>query len=360
MAILETTELSMLFYGLKYAKFKPKRFLVELLEAEADSYDQVVSDAEDDEESESSGEEGGLVVVDGEDELEELEAEAAENPGPFVSTYLSSIKRLKLPLRRFKACYGSAPIVLVQIWEDLQVDGHVVDATTKDLEDFFMAMYFLKSYPSEHCMAGIFGFHEGTIRRRVWNMTRHIQSLKMMKIAWVDLNNIDFELPLTVDGVHCRTKEQWHETLAYDTKYFSHKFKAAGVSYEVALLVHEDQVVWLSGPFPAGKPDITIFTQDNGLHSLIPPGKKVIADKGYCSRDFEDVLSTPSSYDTKEVSDFKGRARARQENFNARLKNFGILDQRFRQDVAKHQSAFEAVAVICQYQLEYGSPLMDV
>jgi hypothetical protein len=359
MPILETTELSMLYYGLEFANFKPKRFLEELLQAEADSIVLDVEDAEPDE-SESSGEEQDKSLHLAEDELDELEAEAAENPGPFFNTYLSSIKRLKLPLRRFKACYGSAPVVLVKIWEELQTDGHVIDATRRDLEDFLMTMYFLKNYPSEHCMAGIFGLHEETIRQRVWNLTRNIQSLKVLKIVWEDLANIDVDLPLTVDGVHCRTKEQWHETLAYDTKYFSHKFKAAGVSYEVALLVHEDRVVWLNGPFKAGTNDLAIFTGNNGLHSFIPAGKKVIADKGYCSKDFEHILSTPSSYDVKAVSEFKGRARARQETFNARLKNFGILDQRFRQELTKHVSAFEAVAVICQYQMEYGSPLMDV
>jgi O6-methylguanine-DNA--protein-cysteine methyltransferase len=91
---------------------------------------------------------------------------------------------------------------------------------------------------------------------------------------------------------------------------------------------------------------------------MIPPGKKVIADKGY--RGEKDIISTPSSQDPPELRKFKSRARARHESFNARIKNFRCLDMRFRHGIEKHKIVFEAVCVICQYQLENGSPLFDV
>ena len=112
----------------------------------------------------------------------------------------------------------------------------------------------------------------------------------------------------------------------------------------------------MNDPFVAGKPDISIFCE--GLIELIPDGKKAIGDNGY--RGHHDKLSIPNSHDTLAVRKFKGRARARQESFNARIKNYKILDERFRHGVAKHEIVFEAICVICQYQLENGSPLFDV
>ena len=102
--------------------------------------------------------------------------------------------------------------------------------------------------------------------------------------------------------------------------------------------------------------DLVIFRE--GLIALIPDGKKVIGDNGY--RGEVDVISTPNTHDPPELRKFKGRARARQESFNARIKNYKALDERFRHGIAKHEIVFEAICVICKYQLENGSPLFDV
>jgi hypothetical protein len=134
------------------------------------------------------------------------------------------------------------------------------------------------------------------------------------------------------------------------------RFIAAAVNYELALSIFEDSLVWMSGPHPAGKHDITVFRE--GLKDKIPAGMKGVADNGYRGEKF--VLSTSNRLDSKDVRDFKRRARARHESFNGRLKNFQCLEARFRHDIEKHKIAFEAVAVICQYQMENGSRLFDV
>jgi uncharacterized membrane protein len=56
---------------------------------------------------------------------------------------------------------------------------------------------------------------------------------------------------------------------------------------------------------------------------------------------------------------FKSRAQSHHESFYAQLKVFWCLDVRFCHGIEKHKIAFEAVCVICQYQLENGSPLFD-
>jgi hypothetical protein len=118
----------------------------------------------------------------------------------------------------------------------------------------------------------------------------------------------------------------------------------------------------MNGPFPASKCDYDIFTKE-GLMDRMPTGSKAISDKGYvgdASKGPNAKLSVPNSHDTPEVSKFKGRAKARQESFNARIKKFKCLDERFRRGTVKHKAVFEAVCVITQYSLENGSPLFDV
>ena len=89
------------------------------------------------------------------------------------------------------------------------------------------------------------------------------------------------------------------------------------------------------------------------------PGKKGIADGGY--RGFNNLLSTPNiRYDLPEVLKFKSRTRLRHERFNAMLKTFDCLDSRFRHGKDKLCACVEAVAVVCQYKMEFGEPLYDI
>jgi DDE superfamily endonuclease len=121
--------------------------------------------------------------------------------------------------------------------------------------------------------------------------------------------------------------------------------------------LYDNKIVWVNGPFEAGIPDINIF-RNGGLKEMIPAGKRIVADNGYLGE--RAIISTPNSHDAPELRKFKRRARSRHETINARFKNFRILDSRFCHDRHKHSIALEAVCVICQYQLEFGSPLFDV
>ena len=172
---------------------------------------------------------------------------------------------------------------------------------------------------------------------------------------------------LTVDGVHCQIEEPKHPTLSKNPAFWSHKYNAAGLGYEIGIAIFEKKVVWLKGPFRAGKPDISVFKNGEddededevGLYDKIPPGHKGIADKGYPG--CWDKLSKSNSHDSDAVRKLKGRARAHHETFNGGLKNFNCLSQKFRhKDIDKHRLCFHAVSVICIYQLENGSPLFDV
>ena len=159
----------------------------------------------------------------------------------------------------------------------------------------------------------------------------------------------------TVDGVHFRVEEPRTEP---DAIWYSHKFEGPGVGYELALDINENKIIWINGPFPAGNTDLQIFRDNgNGLKYMIPIGKKMIADRGYCG---EPDLSTPNTLDGEDLKLFKRRARARHENLNRRLKEYRILSERFRHDLGKHKMVFEAVCVVVQYDIENERPLFQV
>jgi hypothetical protein len=162
---------------------------------------------------------------------------------------------------------------------------------------------------------------------------------------------------LSVDGTHCRISEP---EAVPSSQWFSHKLNKPGVSYEIAVDLTDSKIAWINGPFPAAKHDIAIYRQENtGLKWKIPDGKKVIADRGYKGAANKE-LSTPNVFDDKETSIFKRRARARQETVNKKMKDFNILDNRFRHLVKKHKSVFEAFAVIVQMDMDNGLKLFAV
>lgn len=179
--------------------------------------------------------------------------------------------------------------------------------------------------------------------------------LTFFKIVFQDELNGRCLVPLSVDGVHCPVNEPSHPTLGKNPAYYSHKLNKAGLDYELAMSTYRNALAWINGPFPASHNDKTIFA--NGLGLLLKNGRKAIADHGY--RGHENIMYA-NSFDTDEVRTWKGRATARQENFNCRIKTFKCLSERFRHDIKLHKIVFYAVCVICQYQLENGSPLPDI
>ncbi len=68
-----------------------------------------------------------------------------------------------------------------------------------------------------------------------------------------------------MDGTHCWIQEPQHPTWSQDSQYFSHKYGKAGLSYELGILISESKLVWMKGPFMAGKNDLQMF-----MKGLIP------------------------------------------------------------------------------------------
>lgn len=199
---------------------------------------------------------------------------------------------------------------------------------------------------------------------------------------WTNAENSSPQFLYSVDGVHCRTNEIMHPTLAKNTKLYSHKFNQAGFDYELALSLTGNSLVWMNGPFLGSKHDVTVF-RDDGLKDNTPWERKELRTKDTEARRVFFALPTPMIPQNYEPSEWEAqrpyigvqivaavllliplkyphlqsRARARHETFDSRIKNFACLDQRFRHGMEKHKICFEAVCVIVQYQLENAALL---
>lgn len=278
--------------------------------------------------------------------------------------------RRSTQLERFASYYGSRNIeAYCQTYLDLQVTDidearmEPMDDPDKNLTRFMWAINFLSNYQTSNKIVGDFGVCVTTGKTWIWIFIEKIHGLYAAKILWREVWNptMDPNLPQVVfiisyDGVHFAIEERQTEKYSKDKSFYSHKFKTAGLTYEIACNLHEDEIVWSNGPFPAGTSDETIFKMEGGLEEQIPDGKLGIADHGYrrCKK-----TSCSRSLDSEEVQEFKARAKARQESLHIRLKRYDILKQVFRHSIEKHEIAFGACLVLVQYQLENGSPLFD-
>ena len=159
---------------------------------------------------------------------------------------------------------------------------------------------------------------------------------------------------VSVDGTDCPIQEP----RPFNRQWFSHKFNGPALKYEVAICVRTGWCVWINGPFRGGVHDITIFR--SALIDLIPDGRYAIGDRGY--RGEPTKISAPNLLDNEQEARFKALVRARHETFNSRLKAFSILKERFRHRpvLERHKACFEAVAVVVEYSLEFGSPLFEL
>lgn len=151
-----------------------------------------------------------------------------------------------------------------------------------------------------------------------------------------------------MDGTDFRIREP----TPFSKSWFSHKFKTAGLRYEVAVSISTGFIVWYNGPFACGEnPDIKIFR--HSLKSKLLPGEQVEADNGY--RGEQLYISVADEHESEEHRVAKSRARARHEQINRMFKRYEVLYQTFRHAPKKHSIVFRAVVVLTQLDIQYQS-----
>ena len=144
--------------------------------------------------------------------------------------------------------------------------------------------------------------------------------------------------------------------MPFSTEWYLHKFKGAGLRYEVGVCIQSGDIVWFNGPFPCGEsPNLKIFRST--MKGKLPLGEMVEADPGY--RDKPTKVCTPNDYVSLTDKKAKQRARTWHETVNRRLKQFGCLKQMLWHDQSKHTVVFAAVAVRTQLSIESGEGLFQ-
>ena len=162
---------------------------------------------------------------------------------------------------------------------------------------------------------------------------------------------------MSVDTIHCRVHEL--SDFALSKRFSSHKFSMkAALSYEIALALWRKKICFTNGPFPGATSDITIYKKK--LKSLIPDGKRVVADRLYKSESGPNgTTSVRNRLDPPDVAEFKKRGRGRHETFNAAVKKFACMRE-WRHEYEKHVICFEAIIVMLQICLDCGDELFDI
>jgi len=276
----------------------------------------------------------------------------------------SRMKRDSL-IEFFKDSYGVAPIVYATIWEDIQtttVPYARIDTTQRSctIETFLQAINFLKKYDTELGRSIGTGRSVRFCRDWGWYFLEKIALMRQVKIVWPADGDWKTIFLASVDGVQCRFHEMKHLHLSKDPGLFAHKFNGPGLGYELALSLFEDKLVWLKGPYRPGEfNDRSMFESE--LRGKIPAGKKVVADGGYRKKGGDPKVSTTNAHDSRELRKFKARAKSRQENFHSRIKRFEAVNCGvFNHGIDEHQICFEAICVICQYEMDLGFPMFTV
>ena len=91
--------------------------------------------------------------------------------------HCSNDTSLSKRVRRFKACFGSHPLVIARNWHDLrEID------TERNLSRYFMSLFWLKIYPTEALLACKFNLHEETVRLWCWFYAECLQVLSQSKV----------------------------------------------------------------------------------------------------------------------------------------------------------------------------------
>jgi hypothetical protein len=126
---------------------------------------------------------------------------------------------------------------------------------------------------------------------------------------------------VTVDGTDFRVgvrKGQGEE----GKSFYSYKFKAGGLRYEVALNIRNGYIVWVNGPFPPGfMNDIMIFR--TALIDMLAANERVEADDGYLGEAPRYVKCSKSFTNDEACLEMQREVRNRHEKVNKRFKHWG-------------------------------------
>jgi hypothetical protein len=243
--------------------------------------------------------------------------------------------------RQFRSLFGCSFKVADRLFDMMPSDMHC--------KALLMALFFLKSYCNETLSAKFFDSTEKSFRAAVKIGVRSIYNLELIffddyKRQW----NLDSPC-VSLDGTDCWIDEH----RPFDSDYGSHKFKHAGLRYEIGLALGCSRIIWWNGGVPCGaNPDLQL-ARSSFVHEL-GANQRAAADKGY--QDGNVHFMTPVNNPiTEQMKNFNKKHKvmmARHEMVNKRMKQFDILRRWHHRDDEFHKICFGAIINITQLALE--------
>jgi hypothetical protein len=274
--------------------------------------------------------------------------------------------REALCVRRFRAHYGVGHIAIKALIADLkryQPDKPI------DKTSLFMAIAWLKLYETEEVMAGRWCYGEEYCRNTVREYVSRIRALKGRKISFDGLDPKCEFLP--VDTVHHRCQEF---RCTPGSKWWSHKSNGPAVAFEVVTDPVHGKIRWTNGPEAPTVHDLTFLRggkkgkmkdwKRTALYFHVPKNVKLIGDSAYEGQ--PDKVTTTKDAHNAATKQLFARMKSMQETCFKRFKDFKVLRESFRHGsgtedkLGKIKVAFEAVAVLVEYDIENGHPLFEV
>jgi DDE superfamily endonuclease len=265
-------------------------------------------------------------------------------------------------VRNFKTFFGRHPRHLARVWRDLQIASIMTIEEAQDRESFdgfLIANNFLRCYEPTDVRAARFNFANDKLLMLQWRFIEWLDQLKSWKIKCPTQWPVRFGA--TCDGTHARTNEPRDPDMRRNPKNFSYKHNYAGLNYQIVLATWTNRVLYANAGDPSSVHDMTAIRRE--FVDMVPAGCRVIADNGYVGKTENEkkTFATKNHLDHDEVAFFKARARARQEQFNSRMKSYKCLSGTFVHGIPRHRQCFAAVLVLQQYAIEdtsdVGEPL---
>ena len=110
-------------------------------------------------------------------------------------------------------------------------------------------------------------------------------------------------------------------------------------SNEIGVDILDGNIVWVNGPYAAGKyPDIKLFC--SGLAHWLDEFKRVETDNGYIGEAPQKVKCPGCASNPTKNKVMQNRVRSRQETINGQLKNWELLNVMYCHDLMEHENFF--------------------
>ena len=143
---------------------------------------------------------------------------------------------------------------------------------------------------------------------------------------------------MTIDGTD-------FDCAGQGSTYYSHKFGHSEVQYEIGLNFLLDDMCWINDQYETGRwNNIKIFRES--LMSHLEKGERVEEIDGYIGKHPQYFEYTKEFTNPEEMLFVQQRIFNRQKKVNKRLKQLGMLKQRYRHDIQKHGEVLRASAVL--------------